>query len=204
MTSIWDFWAKVYDHLWVQKVSLQPTRDLVNGHLFEIARRKGKPTILDVGCGTGQQYGDLVRELGADAFNYTGFDLSAAMIDKARGKFPEGDFRVSHVEGFTNAQPWDAIICSHSFPYYENGEAAFGEMAEWLAPGGVLLLSQACEDCWYDTLILKGVAMTTSRARYRSRAEMEQLGSQLFRLTGVTRINPRFFMPSLYLFRWQR
>ncbi len=112
MKSVWDFWARFYDHLWVQKVSLRPTRKLVNEQLCSLARQRGKLAILDVGCGTGQQYGELMGVLGTDGFDYVGFDISAAMIHQARGKFPTGDFRVCDVAGFKSKGLWDAIICS--------------------------------------------------------------------------------------------
>ncbi len=204
--GIWDFWAGYYDRLWLQKVSLQPTRILVSRRISEIfATKQGRAglNILDMGCGTGQQYGDLVESLGAAGFQYTGVDQSGAMIDRAKAKFPEADFLHSDVLRATPEHiPFDVIICSHSFPYYTDGESALARMAELLKPGGSLLLTQACKDRIYDALILKLTGLTTSTACYRSSRQMLELGEPLFQQADSFRISEKFFVPSLYLFQW--
>ena len=81
--SIWDFWAAHYNRLWVQKLSLGPTR-------LEIIRRIPEYDgikILDVGCGTGQLFGDL-KETRKTSFDYTGIDASEAMLGVARSDYP--------------------------------------------------------------------------------------------------------------------
>ena len=135
----WDFWAKYYDRLWVQRVSLRPTRILVCEKIREIERGERSDenaqetallNILDMGCGTGQLYGDLVRALGKDQFHYLGLDPSGAMLEQAVEKFPQAAFfqtDVMHAE--PDQAPFDVIVCSHSFPYYPDGEAALGKMA---------------------------------------------------------------------------
>jgi ubiquinone/menaquinone biosynthesis C-methylase UbiE len=59
--SVWDRLAHRYDRLWVQKVSLGKTREAVHQRLDELIR-KGKTTILDLGCGTGQLLGELAQK----------------------------------------------------------------------------------------------------------------------------------------------
>ena len=208
--GIWDFWAKYYDRLWLQRVSLQPTRALVCEKIMELTGNTEPPAqddsrlnILDMGCGTGQLYGDLVRTLGRERFQYLGVDPSGAMLEKALDKFPEAAFFQSDVmEVIPNQELFDVIVCSHSFPYYSNGEAALKKMAGMLKPGGQLLLSQACTDSWYDAVILKLTGLTTSKAVYRSSEQMTQLGSSLFRELKTFRISEKFFVPSLLLFQW--
>lgn len=48
--------------------------------------------VLEVGCGTGRIYGQLVPRL-LPPDGYTGVDLSARMLAIARRRFPAGDFR---------------------------------------------------------------------------------------------------------------
>ena len=207
--GIWDFWAKYYDHLLLQKLSLQPTRALVCEKIraiadgTEAAQGDSRLNILDMGCGTGQLYGDLVRTFGEKGFHYLGIDPSEAMLERAGEKYPEAAFVQSGVmEAQPEQAPFDVLVCSHSFPYYPDGEAALHIMAALLGPGGQLLLSQACTDSIYDAVIMKLTALTTSKAVYRSSQEMMQLGSTLFRELKTFRITDRFFVPSLRLFQW--
>ncbi len=207
--GIWDFWAKYYDRLWLQRVSLQPTRALVCEKImgFEgnqnTAQKTSQLNILDMGCGTGQLYGDLLQALGKKQFHYLGIDPSGAMLEQAVDKFPEAAFFRSDVmDAEPDQAPFDVIVCSHSFPYYPDGEAALRNMADMLRPGGQLLLSQACTNSVYDAVILKLTGLTTSKAVYRSSQQMTELGSSLFRELKTFRISEKFFTPSLWLFHW--
>jgi ubiquinone/menaquinone biosynthesis C-methylase UbiE len=62
--------------------------------LSEIADLEGA-TILDVGCGTGDFYQYLRKRL--KKFTYLGVDIVTEMINSARCRFPESDFRVLDV-----------------------------------------------------------------------------------------------------------
>lgn len=207
--GIWDFWAKYYDRLWLQRVSLQPTRILVCKKIMELtgdtepAQGDSRLHILDMGCGTGQLYGDLVQTLGQKRFRYLGVDPSGPMLEKAVEKFPEAAFLRSDVkEVIPDQESFDVIVCSHSFPYYPDGETALKKMAGMLGPGGQLLLSQACTDSMYDAVILKLTGLTTSKAVYRSSEQMIKLGGSLFRDLKTFPISEKFFVPSLRLFQW--
>jgi len=211
--GIWDFWAKYYDRLWLQRVSLQPTRALVCEKIMQFEGNKETTqdtpqeapplNILDMGCGTGQLYGDLVKALGQERFHYLGIDPSGAMLEQAVDKFPEAAFFRSDVmDAEPDQRPFDVIVCSHSFPYYADGEAALRNMAAMLRPGGQLLLSQACTNSMYDAVILKLTGLTTSKAVYRSSQQMTELGNSLFRELKTFRISEKFFTPSLWLFQW--
>ncbi|MCI5132876.1 MAG: class I SAM-dependent methyltransferase [Candidatus Electrothrix sp. EH2] len=207
--GIWDFWAKYYDHLLLQRLSLQPTRALVCEKIREFidtkktAQEDLHPQILDMGCGTGQLYGDLVHALGKQEFHYLGIDLSKAMLERASEKYPEAAFVQSNVmEAQPKQAPFDLIVCSHSLPYYTDGEAALHKMAKMLRPGGQLLLSQACIDTMYDAVVMKLTGLTTSKAVYRSSRQTAEMGSSLFRDLKTFRISEKFFVPSLWLFQW--
>ncbi len=219
--GIWNFWAKYYDRLLLQRVSLQPTRALVCEKILAIESLPKPPAhppnlpdntaseetpcleILDMGCGTGQLYGDLVQHLGKEQFHYLGVDSSGAMLEQALIKFPQADFFHSDVMNVIPDQEFfDLIVCSHSFPYYPDGEAALEKMAGMLKLGGQLLLSQACTNNTYDAVILKMTGLTTSKSVYRSSQEMTKLGTPLFRELHTFKISEKFFVPSLWLFQW--
>jgi tetratricopeptide (TPR) repeat protein len=52
--------------------------------------------ILDVGCGLGALYGRLPDLIG-EGFEYTGYDLSPAMVEEARRRHPGGRFEVRDI-----------------------------------------------------------------------------------------------------------
>ena len=203
--NIWNFWAKYYDRLWLQQFSLQPTRALVCQRIAAKAEEQGCLNILDMGCGTGQQYGDLIQALGEEQFEYLGIDQSSIMISKAQEKFPQADFIQSDVlQAKPRQAPFDLIICSHSFPYYEEGKAALASMVALLKPDASLLLTQACTEGLYDSILLKLTGLTTSTACYRSSPQMLELGKVHFRQAQVLPVSEQRFIPSLLLFHWQR
>jgi len=112
--NVWDFWAARYETLWVQRVSLKPTREVV---VRNIEPREGVK-ILDLGCGTGQLFADLREHFGSVGFTYRGVDQSAAMIKVAKSVNPEGVFRVASVMEYdVPDEEFDVIVCSHAFPY---------------------------------------------------------------------------------------
>ena len=100
--------------------------------------------VLDVGCGTGQTTRDAA--LAASAGSALGVDLSAAMLDVAR--------RLAATQGVTNAQfaradaqiyPFpagkvDVVISRTGTMFFGDRDAAFGNLARALRPGGRLAM----------------------------------------------------------------
>lgn len=102
-------------------------------------------TLLDAACGTGEH----LRFLG-EAFAGEGFDNQPDLLAAARAKCPgtplhEADLRDFRIPGPDGApKRFDAITCLFSAIGYltrpEEITAAFGRMAEHLAPDGILLV----------------------------------------------------------------
>lgn len=98
---------------------------------------------MDLGCGTGlcgPMLRPLVREL-------TGVDLSAAMLDKARGlgvydQLVHGDI-VEHLvqRQQAGAAPLDLVVATDVFIYVGALEAVFASVRPQLAPGGLFCFS---------------------------------------------------------------
>lgn len=91
--------------------------------------------LLDVGCGPGGA-ALLAAQRGA---RVAGLDAAPAMIEVARERVPEGDFRVGDMERL----PWpdgsfDAVSGFNSFQFAGNPVAALAEAHRVLAPGGKL------------------------------------------------------------------
>jgi glycosyltransferase involved in cell wall biosynthesis len=63
-------------------------------------------SVLELGCGTG----NLLNAV--DPARGVGFDLSPAMVDLSRHKYPEFQFEVQDVEAIDGGEPFDTIIAS--------------------------------------------------------------------------------------------
>src|SRR5215475_2713404 len=102
----------------------------------------------DVGCGPGHVTAYL-RSLGLDAI---GIDLSPGMIDEARHRFPEVNFRVgSMVERGGLGEPdgaWAGAIAAYSIVHFDvlHRARAFAELARVIRPRGWLVVSFHIED----------------------------------------------------------
>jgi len=99
--------------------------------------------VLDLGIGTGRTY----PALSSLSSQYVGIDYSAAMVQAAKARFPEGDFRVADAADMSafESESFDAVVFSYNgIDYlhpYEQRVKAFAEMSRLLKPGGVMIFS---------------------------------------------------------------
>ena len=102
--------------------------------------------LLDVGCGTGW----AVRTAAASADSVVGVDLSPEMIRRARelaGGIDNVAFAIADSERLPFPDgAFTAVLCSNSFHHYPGADAAVREMTRMLAPGGRLVIGDACAD----------------------------------------------------------
>lgn len=198
----WDFWADKYNNLWVQKYSLMPTRKKIIKNILEINDKKKTIQILDIGCATGQLAFDLYKE--DIKFNYLGIDVSKKMITEAlKYKKPNIKFEVCNIEAleveFLKGMTFDVIICSHSFPYFEDKKAVVEKITTILSKGGMFILVNAVENNIYDKIIMNFVKITTSKAKYLSINDL----SAMLKESGLIKnnidiIKEKFYMPNIY------
>ena len=101
--------------------------------------------ILEAACGTGRNLSQISRLY--PSTHLYGFDISAEMLVSARKKFPASgpvvpQFRVADATTFTPADfgvaGFDRIILSYALSMIPDWEAAIGQAAAALAPGGSL------------------------------------------------------------------
>lgn len=96
--------------------------------------------VLDLGCGSGQPIsGWLINE----GFRLTGIDFSAKMLEIARGRWPNGDWRVGDMRQLDLGERFDGIIAWDSFFHLTPDEqrATLPRFAEHLNPGGRFLVT---------------------------------------------------------------
>lgn len=201
--GIWDFWAPRYHALWVQRVSLGPTRAAIIERFSSLP----KPVrVLDVGCGTGQLYKGLRDALPHADIMYKGIDQSPCMIEIARKQACATCFAVADVDRIEpDSRPFDIILCTHAFPYFLDKRRVMAFFCRSLAPGGRLLLAQACTEGGYDRALLALVRLTTSRAQYLSRRSLLALADPfLGRPVYEQRIGSHWWLPTLRLFEWHQ
>ncbi|SCZ79001.1 methyltransferase [Acidaminobacter hydrogenoformans] len=217
MSVVWDFWSNFYERLWVQRVSLGPTRRAV------LARLAGRLTpetrVLDVGCGIGELLGEVAREVDAlektegtgavrlTIGQFTGVDASPGMIAKARRRHPELSFEVRDASALRwlieaadpGEKKFDVVMCTHSLPYYADPVQVLEDMAAVLAPGGMLVLAQASANSTYDAAVLSMVKLTTGTASYYSVEALKTMAAGRFEVESVEKVPTAWFMPSIVL-----
>ncbi|MNK30843.1 Trans-aconitate 2-methyltransferase [compost metagenome] len=88
--------------------------------------------ILDLGCGTG----DLTSQIAELGARVTGIDYSASMIEAARKKYPELEFKLSNGESFTAEEPYDAVFSNAALHWMKDASGAVRSIHQVLKPRG--------------------------------------------------------------------
>ncbi len=194
--KLWDFWAKRYHKLWVQKYSLKPTRDRIKAIIQKQDYRSKK--LLDLGCGTGQ----LLLELeGLEGLKLYGLDFSKAMIEESKKLNRTVNHYHLDIEDInTISEKFDIITCSHSLPYYKNKRRVFENISTVLRDEGKLHLAFASGESIMDKIILLFVKLTTGPAKYPSDSEIRKLIDGIFQVEAYEIIKEKFFMPTIALY----
>lgn len=96
--------------------------------------------VLDLGCGTGEP---IARWFLAEGFTVTGVDYADAMLDLARTRWPDGDWRQGDMRSLDLGETFDGIICWNSFFHLTQDEqrAFMPTLRKHLKPGGSALLT---------------------------------------------------------------
>ncbi len=99
---------------------------------------QGFQHVLDVGCGEGR----FCRLIAPYVAHITGIDPSPSLIDEAKRRDPQADYRVGHAETLDFADGnFDLVISYLSLIDIDDIDDAIAEMARVLAPGGTLLIA---------------------------------------------------------------
>ncbi|MFF7813899.1 class I SAM-dependent methyltransferase [Streptomyces roseolus] len=118
--------------------------DGFNESLLDAARIGGRHRVLDIGCGAGRT--TRLAALRAPRGHASGLDLSGPMLTEARALAEaEGVRNVTFTRGDAQTHPFDdaafdAAISRYGAMFFADPEAAFGNIARALRPGGRLAL----------------------------------------------------------------
>ena len=95
-------------------------------------------SVLDAGCGTGR----VGRELARRGLDVVGIDIDPEMLDTARSKAPDVDWRLADLASVDLGRTFDVIVMAGNVMIFlEPGTepTVVANMARHLAPGGVLI-----------------------------------------------------------------
>lgn len=116
--------------------------------------------VVDIGCGTGRHWKKILAKSPA---SLEGFDVSAAMLQQLKKKFPQA--RVSAIQDNHFSQvsdaSFDAIVCTLTVAHIRHLDSALRAMARILKPGGDLIIT----DFHPAALALGGKRTFTSKGR---------------------------------------
>jgi SAM-dependent methyltransferase len=147
--------------------------DIFNA-VFNILPVKKGVSFLDIGCGAGA-FCKMAAERGA---NVSGFDASAALLDIARERVPQGDFKAGEMEKLPYPdRNFDIITGLNSFQFAENKVNALRE-ANRVAKNGakVMMLVWGNPDECESTGIMRAIGSLWEAPKQTAQPPLFQKG----------------------------
>ena len=127
-------WAPIYDEM--ENALIRCEEPLVERALAGLQPGKA----LDAACGTGRHAATLV----AAGHATVGVDRTEAMLDVARGKVPDAEFRTGDLTSLPfGDDTFDVAVCALALTHLRDPEPAIRELGRVVRPGGRLVLTDA-------------------------------------------------------------
>ncbi len=135
-------------------------------------------TILDLGCGAGDPFPAWFRARG---FRVTGVDIAEAMLEIARERCPQGDWRWADMRTLDLGDRFDGIIGWNSFFHLTQDElrTTLPKLVQHLRPGGVLMLTVGPEAGEVDGHVGGERVYHSSLSPAEYEAEMDRMGMEV-------------------------
>jgi SAM-dependent methyltransferase len=132
-------WAAARGEKWrAQLTGMEAMLAPVDEPLIRALHLDAPCRIADIGCGGGGTTLEILRRAPRGSVVH-GFDLSAALIELARGRkrsdaigFEIADMATAAVPG----EPYDRLVSRFGIMFFDDPPAAFANLVRWLAPGG--------------------------------------------------------------------
>lgn len=126
--------AQPQDWTTYQEAAVRPLYEAVFDRLGLTAGTR----LLDVGCGAGLA-AQLAASRGARVW---GLDASAVMLEIARSRVPEGEFRLGDMAALPYAEAsFDVVTGFNSFQFATDLLAVFGQVKRVIRPGGSVVVA---------------------------------------------------------------
>lgn len=138
-------YVECYDQLYHRSVASRMMDDILVSSLRTLLEGAGfrAPAVLDLGCGPGSLTDKL---LSIPNVRLTGVDISAAMIRRARQRFPQVQFSVDDAEALPfEDNSLEAVFCSGVLHHLPSLQMALSEIRRVLKPGGFLVAREPNE-----------------------------------------------------------
>jgi SAM-dependent methyltransferase len=142
-------WNNTTGHRWLERHEAIDRQIAPFGRrAMERANIRAGQRILDVGCGSGETTLDLARRVGKSG-SVMGVDISHLLLERARDlaarsslanvQFEQGDAQTFQFD----RQSFDVVFSRFGIMFFDDPEAAFGNLRSALRPGGLLTFV-----CW--------------------------------------------------------
>jgi len=129
-------WAETYDH--PTELDPDPIQALEGPLMREHIDGLPDGPVLDAACGTGRHTAHLVKK----GHEVLGVDGNEAMLEKAKEKVPEAEFKVGDLTKLpADDASYGAITCGLAFGHVPDLGPAANELARVLKPGGTVAIS---------------------------------------------------------------
>ena len=127
-------WAPIYDEM--ENALIRCEEPLVERAIAGLPPGRA----LDAACGTGRHAARLV----AAGHTTVGIDRTEAMLELARAKVPDAEFRTGDFTSLPfEDNSFDLAVCALALTHLRDPEAAIGELARVVRPGGRVVLTDA-------------------------------------------------------------
>jgi ubiquinone/menaquinone biosynthesis C-methylase UbiE len=194
-TRFFDGWARSYDRRGLQAVAYRPIHDAVLARLDDVS----PSTVVDLGCGTGQLTRRLVERF--PEATVVAVDLSPGMLAKAAGRLDAisaGHAAIVCADATrlpVAPASIDVVVCTESFHWYRDQARTLDGLAEFVRPGGRLLIaSSAMVTRLGDDVVRRVTAMTGRPVRAlppaRLRHLLETTGFEVLHQRRIPRLGP--------------
>ena len=151
----YKIWSETYD---------EPGNGLIDTEepfVREIISGLPRGMALDAACGTGR----MAEILAAQGHRVIGVDGTPEMLERARARVPQGEFRAGDLHRLpVGDDEVDLVVCALALTHVAELAPVMAEFARVLRPGGHLVVS----DC-HQELILRGAIPNVLRAERPAR-----------------------------------
>lgn len=134
-------WAGARGEKWRGQVDgMEATLAPLDEPLISALRLDRPYAIADIGCGGGGTTLEIRRRAPSESVVH-GYDISPALIELARSRIQSADdtisFDISNVAtAAPPSRPYDRLLSRFGIMFYDDPQAAFANLANWLAPRG--------------------------------------------------------------------